>query len=154
MIILIIILQELLRQGEQLDNIEEKTTEIDKNLTTTQKHLNSIKSVFGGIKNWWGGKKDEAPKETQSSSSRLRKTVDEGSKPNGEHPSLRIKSDDCRGFYEDDEDQLNSRFMQGARSSQGQDYGSSSTQRVIQPVTNSAREEEVDRNLGMKPQSN
>jgi hypothetical protein len=43
--------KELLRQGEQLDNIERKTTDMNQQMTTTQKHLNNIKSVFGRSKN-------------------------------------------------------------------------------------------------------
>lgn len=40
-----------MRQGEQLDNIEEKLDDIDNTLSTTQKNINQIKSIFGGFKN-------------------------------------------------------------------------------------------------------
>lgn len=42
---------ELVRQGEQLNGLEDKLDDIDHTLTTTQKNINKIKSVFGGIKN-------------------------------------------------------------------------------------------------------
>lgn len=49
---------ELVRQGEQLDNIEEKLDDIDNTLSSTQKNINQIKSIFGGFKNrFLGGSK-------------------------------------------------------------------------------------------------
>ena len=45
----------MVRQGEQLDNIEEKLDDIDSTLSTTQKNINQIKSIFGGFKNRFMG---------------------------------------------------------------------------------------------------
>ena len=53
-----ILLQEVLQQGEQLDNIEKNTDHIIQSGKESQIYLNNIKSVFGGLKNWWHGKKD------------------------------------------------------------------------------------------------
>lgn len=116
--------EELLRQGEQLDNIERKTDEINETMTVTQKHLNSIKSVFGGVKNWWTSKKKPAESSVpEAKPSRLQETVE------------KHKAQDCRGFYEEDND-LDEDFMKGART------------QYIKPVTHSAREEQVNENLG------
>ena len=46
-----IYLKELVRQGEQLQGLDEKLDDIDHTLTVTQKNINKIKSVFGGLKN-------------------------------------------------------------------------------------------------------
>ena len=51
---------------------------------------------------------------------------------------------DVRGFYEDDEGDLDSRFLSGSRSPGATSGG----YKVISPVTRSAREEEIDSNLG------
>ena len=55
---MMILLQEVLQQGEQLDNIEKNTDHIIQSGKESQIYLNNIKSVFGGFKNWWHGKKD------------------------------------------------------------------------------------------------
>lgn len=132
--------EELLRQGETLNNIEKKTGDMQQNLTVSQKHLNNIKSVFGGIKNWWSkDKKPEDSKSTANSSTRLKAEIEKtNNQPSKSKP-------DVRGFYEDDDnDDLDSKFMAGARKpgSVGGSY------QFISPVTRSAREEEIDSNLG------
>ena len=94
-------LQELLRQGEQLDNTERKITDINQTTKVTQRHLNSIKSVFGGMKNWWYGRSatDEARTSLDEAAdaprSRLERAVqkEEGTT---EHPALRLHSEDAR----------------------------------------------------------
>lgn len=43
--------EELVRQGEQLNNIDEKLDDVDQTLTATQKNINQVKSIFGGLKN-------------------------------------------------------------------------------------------------------
>lgn len=124
--------EELLRQGEQLNNIERKTDEINQTMTVTQKHLNNIKSVFGGIKNWWGAKKTStAAKEPETKPSRLQETLE---KHRSDQPVRR--NPDTRGFYQEDDD-LDEDFMKGAR-----------TQQYFKPVTHSAREEQLNENLG------
>lgn len=45
--------EELLKQREQLHNIEENLDTINNTMRTSQKHINSIKSIFGGIKNYF-----------------------------------------------------------------------------------------------------
>lgn len=124
--------EELLRQGEQLNNIERKTDEINQTMTVTQKHLNNIKSVFGGIKNWWGAKKTStAAKEPETKPNRLQETLE---KHRSDQPVRR--NPDTRGFYQEDDD-LDEDFMKGAR-----------TQQYFKPVTHSAREEQLNENLG------
>eukprot|EP00105_Crassostrea_gigas_P002545 XP_011415111.1 PREDICTED: synaptosomal-associated protein 29 [Crassostrea gigas] len=124
--------EELLRQGEQLNNIERKTDEINQTMTVTQKHLNNIKSVFGGIKNWWGAKKTStATKEPETKPNRLQETLE---KHRSDQPVRR--NPDTRGFYQEDDD-LDEDFMKGAR-----------TQQYFKPVTHSAREEQLNENLG------
>lgn len=124
--------EELLRQGEQLNNIERKTDEINQTMTVTQKHLNNIKSVFGGIKNWWGAKKTStAAKEPETKPNQLQETLE---KHRSDQPVRR--NPDTRGFYQEDDD-LDENFMKGAR-----------TQQYFKPVTHSAREEQLNENLG------
>ena len=100
-------LQELVHQGEQLDNVERKTDKINQDMRTSQRHLNSIKSVFGGIKNWWKGedkKLQEEVKEPPERESRLETTLDAATEHmrggNREHPAMRVKTD-TSGCYED-----------------------------------------------------
>lgn len=95
-----------MHQGEQLDNIEAKTDSINEDMKTSQRHLNSIKSVFGGIKNWWsGGKKEEQEQPRTTTNQRqsgLRNALDTQRGSETEHPAMRIRSEDVRGFYDDD----------------------------------------------------
>lgn len=101
-------------------------------MTVTQKHLNNIKSVFGGIKNWWGAKKTStAAKEPETKPNRLQETLE---KHRSDQPVRR--NPDTRGFYQEDDD-LDEDFMKGAR-----------TQQYFKPVTHSAREEQLNENLG------
>jgi len=54
--------QELFRQREQLDKVEEKLDSVDCSLEVTQQHLTSMKSIFGRFKNFFsrnGGKESE-----------------------------------------------------------------------------------------------
>ncbi|GFQ96511.1 synaptosomal-associated protein 29 [Trichonephila clavata] len=52
--------EELVKQREQLENIEENLDFINSTMRTSQKHINSLKSIFGGIKNYFskGGQQD------------------------------------------------------------------------------------------------
>lgn len=128
--------EELLRQGEQLDNIERKTTEMNQEMTTTQKHLNNIKSVFGGVKNWWSGRKSNQPAKPttppEPRESKLRDTVQNSKNNFQERQNL-----DTSGFGSLEDDDLDQQFMAGSR------------KQMIKPVTNSAREKEIDANLGL-----
>ena len=72
----LIFLKELVRQGEQLDNINKKLDDVDQTLTATQKNINQIKSIFGGFKNKFMGKssstnliKEDAKKKPMPTSS-------------------------------------------------------------------------------------
>lgn len=102
-------------------------------MTVTQKHLNNIKSVFGGIKTWWSTKKTTETSIPESKPGRLQETLEKhkASQPVRRNP-------DCQGFYDEDND-LDDKFMQGAR-----------TQQFVKPVTHSAREEQLNENLGTK----
>ncbi|KAH3857605.1 synaptosomal-associated protein 29-like [Dreissena polymorpha] len=133
--------EELLLQKEQLNNIEAKTGKINQDLKQTQKSITSVKSIFGGIKNWWNGDKDKEPTDSKSAvqgPSKLEKTIEEQNKSRP-HPRERFQTDDGHGFYE--EENLDSKFMQGARNPQAQQY--------FKPVTNSKREERVNENLDL-----
>ena len=149
-------LQELLRQREVIQNIEKKTDEINSTLTTSQRHINNIKSVFGGIKNWWAGKKDgssAASEEKRGSSldSIVKRNQDSAAALSS---SRSLEGEGSRGWgeggsvYQRDAD-LDSRFMASAAPPRysGAGGGSSSLQ-YVQPITRSAREEELDKNLG------
>jgi hypothetical protein len=148
----IFILQELLRQREVITNIEQKTDEINTTLTTSQRHLNNIKSVFGGIKNWWGNKKDTpAPPPEQKRGSSLDNIV-RRSTETSEGASGRSWGDGEVGVGLSDRD-LDSRFLSHAPQRNpggggGGGYGAAHSQQYIQPITGSAREEELNRNLG------
>lgn len=96
-------------------------------MTVTQKHLNNIKSVFGGIKNWWGAKKTStAAKEPETKPNRLQETLE---KHRSDQPVRR--NPDTRGFYQEDDDL--DEDLKGARTQQ---------------CTHSAREEQLNENLG------
>jgi len=100
--------QDLVRQGEQLDNVETKVDKINADTKVSQRHLNSIKSIFGGIRNWWNGegKNDSTPQPVTASRDRttLRQTVAAEREPptSGVHPAFRIRSSDVTGFYDED----------------------------------------------------
>lgn len=88
-------LKELVRQGEQLNNVEQKLDQVNQDMKTTQKHLNNIKSVFGGIKNWWSGKKEAQAVEKRSRESTLQENIS-GQPPasSADHPALRVRKED------------------------------------------------------------
>lgn len=98
--------QDLVRQGEQLDNVESKVDKINADTKVSQRHLNGIKSIFGGIRNWWNGdgKNDTTPQPVTASRDRttLRQTVATEPPSSGVHPAFRIRSGDVSGFYDDD----------------------------------------------------
>ncbi|XP_050408019.1 synaptosomal-associated protein 29 isoform X1 [Patella vulgata] len=131
--------EELVRQGEILDSVETKTGNINQNLKSSQGHLNSIKSVFGGIKTWWQGGNTTTPREPVSSPRKLQNTIDKEKQAVAASPKL--KSGDVSGFYDDSDENLDSRFLAG---SSGKHPGQ---QKMFQPVTNSAREKDIDENL-------
>ncbi|XP_013406429.1 synaptosomal-associated protein 29 [Lingula anatina] len=98
--------EELVRQGEQLDNIETKVARINQDTKTSQKHLNNIKSIFGGIKNWFS--KDKEPPATipEREPSSLQTWVEgqsgrddlqERDHNPDNHPAMRIRNSEGRG---------------------------------------------------------
>lgn len=102
--------EELLKQREQLQNIEENLDTINNTMRTSQKHINSLKSIFGGIKNYFskGNASDPVVRQPETVSSRkppssLHDTVGDlrtDSKLNEvTHPALSI-----RGISYDDND--------------------------------------------------
>jgi synaptosomal-associated protein 29 len=162
------LLQELVQQGEQLDNVETKLDTINRDMKTSQKHLDSIKSVFGGIKNWWHGKDKQTgessqPQKTNSqSASGLQKALDDSINAgvqSGTHPAFRLKTDDGRGFYE--EDDLDGQFLgAGTRrydQTNSNQRNSDTTDKTAAPLQQKqavgsglgAADEKFDENLGM-----
>lgn len=139
-------MQELLRQREVLNNIEKKTDDINSSLTSSQRHLNNIKSVFGGIKNWWGAKKDA---KTEPAAAQQKSSLDKfvsrstGSNSSSEPRGQRWANGEMGEGLDNGFAAGSSRYMNDSRSA-----GQGSMQ-FIQPITRSAREEELDRNLGM-----
>jgi len=101
--------EELVRQGEQLDNIEEKAEKINADTRISQRHLNGIKSIFGGLKNWWqgDGKKDDSATTTTVRSERtiagLNRDQLDKTQSSSLHPALRLRSENsAASFYDDD----------------------------------------------------
>lgn len=149
--------EELVQQGEKLDNIEQKVDKINADTKVSQRHLNSIKSVFGGIRNWWNGegKKDDGPATTAGLSrdrQQLRQTIAttssaDYSDSSSMHPSLRLRSDDVRGFYDEDVVEFGAP-MSSSRPEERRTAGSSSASSQLQSSsTRSAEFQEYERGL-------
>ncbi|ESO05944.1 hypothetical protein HELRODRAFT_184904 [Helobdella robusta] len=98
--------EELVRQGEKLDNAERNIDKIISDTKTSQRHLNSIKSVFGGFKNWWNGEKKDSQPVTQPTRDRtnttLGKALNNQTSTKDTHPALTSKGYDTKGFFDDD----------------------------------------------------
>lgn len=106
--------EELVKQREQLENIEENLDIINSTMRTSQKHINSLKSIFGGIKNYFskGGQADptvnvpvEVPEKRHTSalSSTIETLKSDTKLSEATHPALRI-----RNLPYDDPDSLKS----------------------------------------------
>ena len=109
-------------------------------MSVSQKHLNSIKSVFGGIKNWWSSDKTKEPEKVpEEKPSALKKTLE----TQYQDSPVQRKNVNTSGFYDQDED-LDSQFLASAPKVRS----SAPPQPMIQKITNSAQEEELDSNLG------
>ena len=145
--------EELVRQGEQLNNVERKVDDIDGDLKTSQKHLNNIKSIFGGIKNWWTGKKEvkeEQQRATgQAESERLQAALERdrienpGRNSAGQHPALQLRSDDGQGFYSDNN--VDARFASSGGAGATSSAYSNSYSRQSQPK--GSKNHQIDSNL-------
>ena len=88
----------MVRQGEQLNNVEHKLDQVNQDMKTTQKHLNNIKSVFGGFKNWWSGKKEAQEVEKRTRDSKLQENISDPASASSSnsamsHPALRIRTE-------------------------------------------------------------
>lgn len=97
--------EELLAQGEQLDNVERKLDKILVDTKTSQRHLNGIKSIFGGLKNWWTGegkKEDTLPGPVAKKQSASLNQAMSADRETDTHPAFRLRSGDTRGFYDED----------------------------------------------------
>ncbi len=71
--------EELVRQGEQLNNIEQRMDDVNQTLTSTQKNLNMIKSVFGGVRNkffnWKAYSSTDMPKKPDENKTKYEKST-------------------------------------------------------------------------------
>jgi synaptosomal-associated protein 29 len=148
--------EELARQGEQLDNIEEKTEKINADTRVSQRHLNGIKSIFGGIKNWWQGDPSKDTPQT-SASIRSQRTIggmsrDElersSSQKSGVHPAMRLRTDPSASFYDDDVQtyDANQSFNINGRTDTGTHKTSSANQQQ-QSVQRSGEWQQYESNL-------
>ncbi|XP_033628067.1 synaptosomal-associated protein 29-like [Asterias rubens] len=98
---------ELLRQGEQLQNIDKKLDTINKDLDASKRHVTSLRSVFGGVVNYFQGKKaaKEEAAEQQRAPSKLQKMVNDRSDSSSsrmdeqEHPAMRLKNPKVTNYY-------------------------------------------------------
>jgi synaptosomal-associated protein 29 len=142
--------EELVQQGEQLDNIEQKVDKINADTKVSQRHLNSVKSIFGGIRNWWNGegKKDDTPSVSGPMSrdrQQLKQTIASAADRStqlGTHPAMRLRSDDIKGFY--DEDVVE--FGSAASSAQSEPRRTAATSQV-QSSSRSAEWQTYEKNL-------
>lgn len=137
--------EELLVQGDQLDNIERRTDEITTMSNSAQKHINSIKSVFGGIRNYFsrgGDKPASTDAATQPSlrQSQLKETVSRVERERPQNPSV-----DYSGLRDDSAapTDLDSKFLAGSRRPDVQ------RSEYIRRVTNSQQEAKMEQNLDM-----
>jgi synaptosomal-associated protein 29 len=113
--------EELMRQREQLQNTEKNLDDINQSLKISQKHINSMKSVFGGIKGYFTGKKEQptqvnlnaAPEPTPSKLEKvIERSKSEGGLPSTTaHPGLKMRGLDTQGFFEEEEEDLDDKFM-------------------------------------------
>lgn len=107
------LLQELIRQREQLEKTEQRLDDINSTLRFSQKHIQGIKSVFGSLKNYLSGKSIDSappsggslklPESTSSgslSASPLSESLDRvQGNLSSNHPGLRI-----RGLLDEEEE--------------------------------------------------
>lgn len=75
--------EDLIKQGEKLQNVDRNLDSMNSTMRVTQKHLTSMKSLFGGIKNYFS-KTPETP--SMSSSQSVPGSM--GSRPNTYRSSL------------------------------------------------------------------
>ncbi|XP_054165041.1 synaptosomal-associated protein 29-like [Oppia nitens] len=109
--------EELVRQREQLDNVEEKLDSMNAIMRVSQKHLTSMKSIFGGFKNYFSKSNDTIANKNQNntigsrpsvhSESNLINTIDNirsdaTSNSASNHPFFNQRGIDSNGFDFDD----------------------------------------------------
>lgn len=112
--------EELVRQKEQLENVEEKLDSMNAIMRVSQKHLTSMKSIFGGFKNYFSKNSETIPtinkNQTNSIGSRpalhsdspLADTIDSirsesNANSTRNHPVLGQRGIDTNGFRLDDD---------------------------------------------------
>jgi synaptosomal-associated protein 29 len=107
--------EELVRQREQLNNVDEKLDSMNAIMRVSQKHLTSMKSIFGGFKNYFSRNSDTnqpnilSSRPALHSESPLVNTIDtlkSDSNLNSarNHPALTQRGIDTNGFRLDDEE--------------------------------------------------
>lgn len=112
--------EDLVKQREQLNNVEEKLDSMNTTLRISQKHLTSMKSIFGGFKNYFSKSTESQPNTVNSISSNpnmkkeseLLKTLDqireETKDKSMNHPAFVNRGIDTSGFalsFEEDDKQ-------------------------------------------------
>ncbi|KFD50869.1 hypothetical protein M514_08307 [Trichuris suis] len=131
--------QDLIVQGEKLQNVDRKLGEIQDTTRQTQRHLSSLKSVFGSMKNYFSKDKaakaaaaalaiDEPSRTQRPRATDLQTTVD------------RIKEDTSGGLFSDNP----SRICGG-----GAPTLSDSTRQSIAGTRWGAMNDEIEDNLGI-----
>ncbi|RWS23906.1 synaptosomal-associated protein 29-like protein [Leptotrombidium deliense] len=103
--------EELTKQREQLNGVEEKLDYVNSAMRVSQKHLNSMKSIFGGIKSYFSktpetptyGSRPTNSKSMDQSSEKLEKGAAIISANNDRSKNMKV---DISGFnFEDDENE-------------------------------------------------
>ena len=117
--------EELVREREQLNNVEEKLDSMNSIMRVSQKHLTSMKSIFGGFKNYFSRtpETNAIPNGNQTNSISSRPTIQSDSplshtidslrnESNANsarnHPVLAQRGIDTNGFSFDDHSDRNS----------------------------------------------
>ncbi|XP_002734482.1 synaptosomal-associated protein 29-like isoform X1 [Saccoglossus kowalevskii] len=95
--------EELLHQGEQLNNTEKNLDKINQDMKVAQTHLTSLKSVFGGFVNLFKSKpkEEEAEVKERKTNDYLDSAINQ--KPTREddiHPAMRLRDPYSSNYYE------------------------------------------------------
>jgi synaptosomal-associated protein 29 len=112
--------QELVRQREQLNNVEDKLDSMSAHLKDSQKHLTSMKSFFGGFKNYFSRNSDKTQTIRSSETKNTNNTIDsmENNFYAQNHPALSQRGVHTNGFVLDEEETDQIYSQQSSRSRQ------------------------------------
>lgn len=96
---LLIVLQELLHQGEQLQRVDTKLDKMDKDLDISKRHITSMKSIFGGIVNYFNKPKPDQqeqpapPRGPSKLATHMERSEaeEEMRRANTDHPALKLR---------------------------------------------------------------